>query len=143
VPHGVDVERDKLPRAVKGTGGRSTVSKPIVPGNTMRYDKYYWIRFVIAVVVGAYAIYVVQWFAGDAAPTHPRIRIAHVVFWTLAPPVWFFLEYWMVDRGWITLSSGDDKGAFLASLKTYADQAGKIWAAVLAVILLLYPRGGR
>ncbi|MGA2314212.1 MAG: hypothetical protein ABSF87_17940 [Xanthobacteraceae bacterium] len=49
------------------------------------------------------------------------------------------LEYFAVDNDWITnFPAGVTKDAQLESLKTYADYASKIWAAVLAAVLFLY-----
>lgn len=60
---------------------------------------------------------------------------AEVVFWTLAPPIWFFLEYRWFDTGKIT---DIPKDVTLDSVKAYSDFASKIWAAVLAAVLFLY-----
>jgi hypothetical protein len=61
---------------------------------------------------------------------------AVIVFWGLVPPIWFFAEYYAVDHDWLTSLPGP-KAEMLESIKTYADYASKIWAAVLAAILFL------
>ena len=102
----------------------------------MPYAIYRWLRFVLAVAVILYAGCTIYRFA--TAP-HPMKDVAYaweVVFWTLGPPIWFFLEYWCIDRGWITIAPGD--GVDRDNVKAYADYASKIWAAVLAAVLFLY-----
>jgi Mn2+/Fe2+ NRAMP family transporter len=65
-------------------------------------------------------------------------QIAAIVGWTLLPPIWFFLEYWLIDLDFI-IPAGVKKET-LETCKSYADYASKIWAAVLAAVLFLYAR---
>ena len=72
--------------------------------------------------------------------------VALVLFWGLFPPSWFFLEYYLFDSGYIALpqsvaeamaNSSEPakvKADFMASTKTYADLASKIWVAVSAAL---------
>lgn len=56
----------------------------------------------------------------------------HLVVWTLGPPLWFALEYWAM--------AGEPERRD-GSLKEGQEVAGKIWAAVLVVLLYFYPDG--
>lgn len=75
------------------------------------------------------------------ALARPRIGwkvVIVVAFWTVVPPAWFFFEYYMVDHDWIRNLPMTDPGgreAVLASVKTYADYASKVWAAVAVAVL--------
>jgi hypothetical protein len=58
--------------------------------------------------------------------------MAYSVFWVLAPPIWFFIEYFAVESNCI---DGLPKSAAnLKTIKDYADYASKIWASVLALL---------
>jgi len=58
--------------------------------------------------------------------------MAYSVFWVLAPPIWFFIEYFAVESNCI---AGLPKSAAnLKTIKDYADYASKIWAGVLALL---------
>ena len=58
--------------------------------------------------------------------------MAYSVFWVLAPPIWFFIEYFAVESNCI---DGLPKSATnLKTIKDYADYASKIWAGVLALL---------
>jgi hypothetical protein len=61
-----------------------------------------------------------------------------ILLWILIPPLWFFFEYWALDQGCIAQPTGEDKETFLKSTKDYADYASKIWAAVVAILILLF-----
>jgi hypothetical protein len=100
----------------------------------MSYGTYNVVRWVVAVVVFGLAICTIFKFAN----THRQMSQSKtvIILWALAPPLWFFWEYWLVDHDWITSLPGA-KDAMLESVKTYADYASKIWAAVLAAVLFL------
>lgn len=102
------------------------------------YDHYWDARFVIALLVIALAIYTVIRFSQAGARTG-WWSISLIVFWTIVPPVWFFIEYFAFDHGVIVDAAGKAVGQ-LDSVKTYADYASKIWAAVLAAVLFLYKK---
>ena len=53
------------------------------------------------------------------------------VFWVMAPPIWFFIEYFAVRSGTITNFADFEK------TKDYADYASKIWAGLLALLIAL------
>ena len=62
--------------------------------------------------------------------------VGYLMFWVLVPPAWFFTEYFSYDNGWVTgVPGGLSKR--LAQIKSYADYASKIWAAVVAMLLIL------
>jgi len=102
----------------------------------MAYETFFWFRAVLAVLLLGYAASTIYRFASPS----PRQSVWEIVFWALGPPLWFFLEYFMLDRGWIKVPDAASKDAFLKSIKDYADYASKIWAAVLAAVLFLYAK---
>lgn len=80
----------------------------------------------------------------DAEPWYTNgYLVGAVVFWAIAPPSWFFIEYLMFDSGQIAIPTDipckapgtaecllEQKAEYLKHVKTYADMASKIWAAV-------------
>ena len=112
----------------------------------LNYKIYFWIRVVLAVLLLLFAICTIRRFAGLMGQTKSGWDIFIVVFWTLGPPLWFFFEYYAIDKRWIKPASdrnGEpmDVDACLAMVKTYADYSSKIWAAVLAVVTFLFAQG--
>jgi len=103
-----------------------------------------------------YAMFCVAFFASGyfnltidptiKPPMHPKPSwgaVIHIFLWTLGPPVWFFLEYWSIDNGKLIIQGYEEeakKKLLLQSIRNYSDFAGKIWAAVLATIIFLYPK---
>jgi hypothetical protein len=61
--------------------------------------------------------------------------VAYSIFWVLAPPIWFFVEYFAVASNSIVNLPGNPLNR--AVIKDYADYASKIWAGVLALFLAL------
>ena len=102
----------------------------------MAYETFFWFRAVLAVLLLGYAASTIYRFASASPPQ----SLWEIVFWALGPPLWFFLEYFILDRGWIKVPDPTSKDAFLKSIKDYADYASKIWAAVLAAVLFLYAK---
>ena len=102
----------------------------------MPYRAFFWFRTVLAFLLLGYAANTIYRFTGAS---HFQ-SVWEIVFWALGPPLWFFLEYFMLDRSWIKVPDPADKDAFLKSIKDYADYASKIWAAVLAAVLFLYTK---
>jgi hypothetical protein len=102
----------------------------------MTYETFFWFRAVLAVLLLGYAANTIYRFA---SASHVQ-SVWEIVFCALGPPVWFFLEYFMLDRGWISVPDLGSNDAFLKSIKDYADYASKIWAAVLAAVLFLYTK---
>src|SRR5581483_4501338 len=103
------------------------------------YRVYFWIRVVFAVLLLLFAIYTIRRFARLMGQTKSGWDIFIVVFWTLGPPLWFFFEYYAIDKKLIGPASDRnnvpmDVDTCLAMVKTYADYSSKIWAAVLAVV---------
>jgi hypothetical protein len=71
------------------------------------------------------------------------LGIAHVLGWTIVPPVFFFIET-LIKRSSFELT-GDpttdaQRKAEADRLKAMQEMGGKIWAAVLAAILFLAPK---
>lgn len=86
------------------------------------------IRPFVSVLAVLYAIFVVQQFASRNVWWGDTAAVIHVIFWTLAPPLWFLLEWWA------TTGNPQD-------LKDNQEKAGKLWAAVLVVVLYFFPKG--
>jgi hypothetical protein len=61
------------------------------------------------------------------------LGIAHVVAWTILPPIWFFLETFTSAAH----STDAELKARYDRLRIAQDLGAKVWAAVLAAILFL------
>jgi DNA-directed RNA polymerase subunit RPC12/RpoP len=101
------------------------------------------LRKVLAILVVVYAIWCFWRLIENVALRRvladkfvPEL-IAFSVFWVLAPPIWFFVEYFAVASDWLSGLPQDqtEKMAYLKIIKDYADYASKIWAGVLALLL--------
>src|SRR6266849_3306809 len=65
------------------------------------------------------------------------IKIGQVfvlVFWTLAPPIWFWFEYIFLFRRAFPHANENS----LNALKTQQDLSSKIWIATASALLILY-----
>ncbi len=106
------------------------------------YKIFFGFRLIIASALLAYAICAINRFSGlvvglsNRQPSH----VFEIIFWTLGPPIWFFAEYYLIDKETITPPPGTDKEKFLVMTKSYSDTASKIWAAVLAVLVFMYTK---
>ena len=71
------------------------------------------------------------------------LGIAHILGWTLVPPVFFFVET-LIKRSSFEPTGDAAKDALRKAdadrLKAMQEMGGKIWAAVLAAILFLAPK---
>ncbi len=110
------------------------------------------LRLGVAVLTIVYAVITV-WQLIPAAenptalsPAAKSLLIGFLIFWVLAPPAWFFFEYFAFESEWITelpaapgpLPAGANAQAEarkvqLQRVKNYADYASKVWAAVVAL----------
>ncbi len=75
------------------------LSKKKVRWPRMSYDSFRRVRQIFATAAITFAI-VVIWRFAHAAPGSlktTRNGVA-ILFWTLGPPVWFFLEYWELNH---------------------------------------------
>lgn len=110
----------------------------------MPYTAYSWVRMFVSIAAILYAGYCIILFAsgdfisGEGALKGSRWTVFHIAFWTLAPPLWFFFEYFLADIGVIRNDTHLSDERFISMIKAYANYASKIWAAVLAAIILLY-----
>jgi len=109
------------------------------------YVGFVHFRKYLAIFAALYAIYC-GWrliinvaIPGTLAPNFVPELIFLSIFWVLAPPIWFFVEYFAVESGWISglPENKTDKAEYLKTIKDYADYASKIWAGVLALLLAL------
>jgi hypothetical protein len=106
-------------------------------------EGFHKIRKGLAIFVALYAIWCVLRLTYKVAIPRTlndkfvRELIAFSVFWVLAPPIWFFVEYFAVASDWICGLPQDktEKMEYLKTIKDYADYASKIWAGVLALLL--------
>ena len=123
-----------------------TLDLPPIP-----YRAYEWGRVLLA------ALLLVLVVSGLLVAVH-RVRhekrlfaspflVSLLIFWAIAPPGWFFIEYLLFDQGQIKLPDGKICGSsdaaaqcqsFLASTKIYADLASKIWAGAAAAIATVF-----
>lgn len=121
------------------------------------YDNVRLLALVALVLLAIYGTALALERVGDSAgrPYTMGSLVALVIFWGLAPPSWFFTEYYLFDHGKVEWSDEwKDKlalgiakascttekciaeakievaGKLMSSIKTYADMASKIWAAV-------------
>lgn len=99
-------------------------------------------RMLLGVFVALYAIYcgwrlITKWVAIPRELNQDFVPelIALSIFWVLAPPIWFFVEYLAVANDCIINFPGKPEN--LGVIKDYADYASKIWAGVLALFLAL------
>lgn len=70
------------------------------------------------------------------------VLVALLVFWALAPPSYFFVEYYAFDEGFVEWRKpcaclGNLKAVCLAEIKIYSDLASKFWAGAGAVLVAL------
>lgn len=105
----------------------------------MSYSHFKRARQIVAIVAGVSGFAAILHFALAASGSLKTIcNEVGILLWTVLPPLWFFIEYWALDHGYIALPPGENKETFLKSIKDYADYASKIWAAVLAILILLF-----
>ena len=85
------------------------------------------------------------WFVRDDGGNNrklTRLAVAHIVAWTLGPPVWFFVE-WYVLHPELLPNATEKVGQLKAEyerLKLGQELAKPIWAAILAAVLFLVPK---
>jgi hypothetical protein len=101
----------------------------------MQYSTFSGARLWVAAITLLLAIGTIAYFGSSRRKMSGWTALI-IVLWGLVPPSWFFLEYYAVDHDWFTVLPMP-KDALLESVKTYADYASKIWAAVLAAVLVL------
>lgn len=84
----------------------------------------------------AYRLYELHLIGQGSLSADGVLEVAGIsAFWFVAPPAWFFVEYFAVEKGVISGFSGSE--ANLKKIKDYADYASKIWAGVLALLIAL------
>jgi hypothetical protein len=90
-----------------------------------------------------------HWFLEENASSRPTkyrltsLGIAHVVGWTIAPPIWFFLEAFTIDAHLLPSAARSTNPHLMAEYDRFRvaqDLASKVWAAILAAILFLVPK---
>ncbi|MEM6486618.1 MAG: hypothetical protein AAF662_16735 [Pseudomonadota bacterium] len=84
-----------------------------------------------------FAIYTIHIFSRGDEQVPTGFMKGALLFWVLFPPLWFYLEYWLMANGYI-VEAGDRVD--LERFKNYSDYAANVWAAVLACVLFLYPK---
>ena len=104
------------------------------------YGLFFVIRAILAIGMVIFGLISIYLLSHHSYKFYPWWAIA---FWTLIPPIWFFLEYYAMDVGVILPPEGMCKSALLANAEKYSGPASKIWAAVLAAILFLYKRNSK
>jgi hypothetical protein len=101
----------------------------------MTYVQFDQIRWALAIILVVLAVVTIGWLAWKPPKLSGWTAVV-TVLWALVPPIWFFGEYYGFDHDWLP-NPPSPKSEILESVKTYADYASKIWAAVLAAILFL------
>jgi hypothetical protein len=114
----------------------------------MPYEKHKRIRVLLGSVAGLGALCSICycWLFSQGKPDDVA-GLVIVGSWTILPPLWFLWEYWGIDHDWIktprvaedatSYAAKAERKEYLQSVKDYADYASKIWAAVLAVLVVL------
>ena len=89
-------------------------------------------RSKVAFLLGLFAFYLAVYIVSSAAlkAISPGEILFHLAFWALAPPSWFFFE-WFV---WFDNHSSTDA---VQALRVGQDLASKFWAGVLGLIVSL------
>jgi hypothetical protein len=106
----------------------------------LEYDQFRTARQVAAAVGIVCGAGVMSYFVfADPETLKASWNVGLIIAWTLAPPLWFFLEYWLLEHGkHVRRPPSEHKETFLSTIKDYADYASKIWAAVLAILIFMY-----
>ena len=104
----------------------------------MNYSFFRRLRQIVATIGSVIGLVTIVHFVQAQGSLKTPCNELAILFWTVGPPLWFFGEYWGLDRGIIGLPANEDKETCLKSIKDYADYASKIWAAVLAFLILVF-----
>lgn len=91
-------------------------------------------RVVISSILAAASLLLAFWpwpFWDPAESTKPstRVRGAVLALWSILPPLWFLVEYSMLQG-----ANAQD----IANLKYLQDLSSKLWAGMLAALTVLY-----
>lgn len=107
---------------------------------TFSFNQFIVVRALLASGMLLYAINAILRFSEfkRKVTTPDESHVIEILFWTIGPPIWFFIEYFLIDHGFITPPNGKNKEQFLEATKNYAGTASKIWAAVLGVLTFMY-----
>ncbi len=84
-----------------------------------------------------YSLFLAKYEFGKGFDPHSKAKVLQAIvlsFWILAPPIWFWFEYFFLYKG---SDSTTDKPA-LDDFKHGQDQASKIWLALVTLLLGLY-----
>jgi hypothetical protein len=123
---------------------------PLLGAPPWSLGAYKAVRYVLIgalLLASAMAIKTAWRYIGGAKTDPPWYTngylVGAVVFWAIAPPSWFFTEYFLFDSGQIAVPTdipcqstvlaeclSEQKAEYLRHVKTYADLASRIWAAV-------------
>lgn len=101
-----------------------------------RFRKWQWTIGTLG-TIGLFASLVLAFFGWGQKVENGGVKIAQVfvlVFWTLAPPIWFWFEYVFLFRN----AFSDAHENKLDILKTQQELSSKIWIATASVLLILY-----
>lgn len=84
-----------------------------------------------------------QWLVTGNPKRLTGLGVVHVVAWTILPPLWFFLETFVIEERLLPSEAHSTDNKLKAEydrLRVAQDLAAKFWAAVLAAILFLVPK---
>lgn len=98
------------------------------------------LRLILAVASVGFSIFSVLQFSSSDVCEGTQITI--IIIWAIGPPTWFFLEYFSLDKELVRLGSDSTatKELLLTQVKVYSDLASKVWAAILAVLIIIYTK---
>jgi hypothetical protein len=97
-----------------------------------------WVLDAIVALGTIIALFVILWQFGVSGTEHLEERMLRLkmlgAFWALAPPLWFFLDWWWYK--------GPGEGAAYDHFKVSQDRAKDIWLGVGAAIAIFFFKGG-
>lgn len=104
---------------------------------------YAWFRFSLAIGAGDYAAYCAWWLVTRIVLAHTpaltnelKLELVYIaIVWIVVPPVWLFVDYFAVASNCIMGLPGNEQNLKLA--QDFADDASKVWAAAIALIVAL------
>jgi hypothetical protein len=101
-----------------------------------RFPKWQWGVGILGTValIGSLVLAFFGWGLKVESRGIKIVQVFVLVFWTLAPPIWFWFEYVILFRRAFPHANENS----LDALKTQQDLSSKIWIATTSALLILY-----
>ncbi len=101
-----------------------------------RFPKWQWAVGILATIalLGSLGLAFRGWGLKVESRGVKIVQVFVLVFWTLAPPIWFWFEYVILFRRAFPHANENS----LNALKTQQDLSSKIWIATASALLILY-----